>query len=45
MEPKRLKDLFNTERLKLDRETLKSMGSRPRLFERCSFSGDIIGCR
>ena len=32
-------------RREMNREILKSMYSRPRLFERCSFSGDIIGCR
>ena len=32
-------------RREVNREILKSMDSRPRLFKRCSFSGDIIGCR
>ena len=32
-------------RRETNREVLKSMDSIPRLFERCSFSGDIVGCR
>ena len=31
-------------RMEANRKILKSMDSRPRLFERCPFSGDIIGC-
>ena len=32
-------------RMEANRKILKSMDSVPRLFERCSFSRDIIGCR
>ena len=32
-------------RRETNREILKSMDSRPRQFERCPFSGDIIGSR
>ena len=33
------------ERLKRDRENVKLMASRPSTIERCSFSGEILGCR
>ena len=33
------------ERLERDREHSKLMASRPSTFERCSFSGEILGCR
>ena len=33
------------ERLERDREHSKLMASRPSTIERCSFSGEILGCR
>ena len=39
-----LKEL-EEKRREADRKIFKSIDSRPRLFERCPFSGDIIGCR
>ena len=38
-------DELAEKRRQANRKILKSMVSRPRLFKRCSFSGDIIGCR